>query len=294
MIDKSRMKKGMIALYVGIFGNIALFVIKFAIGIFSGSIALTNDAFHSLSDFLATVVVLLGYKTSLRPADASHPYGHYKAEPLVGLGVALSLVGMSVFLAYNAISNVSSAVEPKSIALLAVLISIVVKECMARYSFGVGRELRSPAIEATAYDHRSDALSSVVAFFGILATKFGLSFLDPVAGFIIAMMICYYGFKVGKKNVDMLMDRSPKDKLLREIRERTMEVPGVLGIQRVRGRQMGGKALLDMHIDVDPNISVIRAHEISHAAQKSLEELDWVRSVLVHVCPYGVKIGEED
>ncbi|VUT23662.1 MAG: ferrous iron efflux protein F [Candidatus Methanolliviera sp. GoM_oil] len=287
-------EKGMIALYMGIFGNIALFVIKFAIGIFSGSIALTNDAFHSLSDFLATVVVLLGYKTSLKPADASHPYGHYKAEPLVGLGVALSLVGMSVFLAYNAILNISREIEPKNIALLAVLISIVVKECMARYAFSVERELRSPAIEATAYDHRSDALSSVVAFFGILAAKFGLSFLDPVAGFIIAMMICYYGFKVGKKNVDMLMDKSLEDGLLREIGERAMEVPGVLGIHRVRSRQMGGKAVLDMHIDVDPNISVIRAHEISHAVQKSLEELDWVRSVLVHVCPYGVKIGKED
>jgi cation diffusion facilitator family transporter len=288
------MKKGLIAIYVGIFGNIALFVLKLAIGIFSGSIALTNDAFHSLSDFLATFIVLLGYKTSLRPADASHPYGHHKADPLVGLGVALSLAGMSVFLAYDAISNVSRGIEPKGIALFAVLISIIVNEGMAMYCFGVGKELKSPAIEATAYDHRSDALSSVVAFVGITGAKFGFKFLDPIAGLIIAIMICYFGFKVGKKNIDMLMDKVPDERLLKEIRQKAKEVEGVLDVHKIRARQLGKMVALDMHVDVDPEISVIKAHKIAHSVQKRLEELEEVESVLVHVCPSGVKIGKED
>jgi cation diffusion facilitator family transporter len=255
---------------------------------------LTNDAFHSLSDFLATFIVLLGYKTSLRPADASHPYGHHKAEPLVGLGVALSLSGMSVLLAYDAFSNVSSGIEPKSIALLVVLISIIVKEGMVRFCFKVGKELRSLAIEATAYDHRSDALSSVVAFVGIFGAQFGFGFLDPMAGFIIAIMICYLGLKVGKKNIDKLMDKSPDDKLLKEIKRKAMEVSGVLDVHRVRARQIGDGVILDMHVDVSPNISVMEAHEIAHSVQNKLEEHEEVESALVHVCPYGVKIGKED
>ncbi len=156
---------------------------------------------------------------------------------------------MGVLLAYDAISNVSRGIEPKSIALFA------------------------------------------VSFFG---AQFGFEFLDSLTGFIIAIMICYFGFKVGKKNIDMLMDRSPDDELLKEIKQEAMEVSGVLDVHRVRARQLGEEVALDMHVDVDPEISVLEAHEIAHSVQKKLEELEEVESALVHICPYGTKIGEED
>jgi len=287
-------KKGKGSLYLGIFGNLGLFILKLAFGIFAGSIALINDAFHSLSDFLSSSLALMGFRVSLAPADSSHPYGHHKAEPLAGLGVAIFLAGAASFLAYNAFSHISPQTPPKSVALTISLISIISKEIMARYCFRIGNLLKSPSIKATAYDHRSDALSSVAAFLGILGARAGFKFLDPLVGFIISIMILYFSFKIGKKNIDMLMDKVPSRYLVKKITERATEVKGVLDIHNVRVRQLDEEVGLDMHVEVAPGISLIEAHKIAHRVQEKLEEMEEVSTALIHICPQGVKIGEED
>jgi len=293
MKGKRRKDEGKLSFYLGIFGNIALFILKFIVGTFSGSIALINDAFHSLSDFLSTTIAYIGYTASIRPADKSHPYGHEKAESIGGFIVALFLLGMGIFLAYNSIRNITTE-QPKNIALFAVTVSIISKELMARYCFRVADKLNSPAIKATAYDHRSDALSSLVAFVGVLGAILGIYFLDSVAGFILAILIFYYGIKVCRENINILMDRSPPQEVINLINNEVKKIPGVVGIHRIRARRMGRDFVIDMHVDVDPSISLITAHEIAHDVEKKLEDSGRVESVLVHICPSGIKIGEED
>ncbi|RZN64140.1 MAG: cation transporter [Candidatus Methanoliparum thermophilum] len=293
MRSKKKRDEGIFSFYLGIFGNIALFIFKFIIGIFSGSIALISDSFHSLSDFLSTIIAYVGYITSIRPADKSHPYGHEKAESIAGFIVALFLLGLGILLAYNSIKNITTE-QPKSIALFAVAVSIVSKEIMARYCFYIADKLNSPAIKAAAYEHRSDALSSIVAFVGVLGAILGIYFLDSVAGFILAVMIFYYGIKVCRENVNILMDKSPSQEIIDLVNNEIKNIPGVLGVHRLRARRMGRNFIIDMHIDVDPSISLITAHKISHAVEKKLEDSGRIASVIVHVCPSGIKIGEED
>ena len=275
------------AFYLGIFGNIGLFILKLCFGIFGKSIALINDACHSFSDLLATSVALLGFRISLRPKDISHHYGHYKAEPLVGLFVALTLVAIGVITGYRAIlSIIKGPVAPKSIAAVAALISILGKELMAKYCFRVGKLLNSTSIMATAYDHRSDALSSIPVFLAIICARVGFKFLDPLAGFFVSCTICYFAYKVGRDNIGMLMDQAPDKKFLDKIKEEISKVDGVLGMHKVRVRQLGRGTSIDLHIEVDSKSSVIEGDKIANAVREQLENLEEVDSALVHICPH--------
>jgi cation diffusion facilitator family transporter len=183
-----------------------------------------------------------------------------------------------------------TAETPGGIALWVALFSILLKELLARYSFKVGNRLKSPTIRALAADHRSDELSSLLAFIGILGAKLGLPVLDPLAGLIIALIIIFMGLRVGKRNVDMLMDKAPGPDLLEKIRNEACAVEGVHGIHSVRARQLGEEVGIDMHVEVDPELSIREAHRIAHDVQDRLEILDEVASALVHICPRGESV----
>jgi cation diffusion facilitator family transporter len=292
MLTSRDRRKGTFVLRFGIFGNILLFALKLSIGLISRSVALVNDAFNSLSDVFASILALLGYRTSQAPLDRDHHYGHRKAEPLCALGVALLIVLMGAFLAYSTIGRLGSTETPGGLALWVAAFSILLKEILARYSLKIGNRLKSPTIRALAVDHRSDELSSFLAFIGILGAKLGIPVLDPLAGLIIALIIVLVGLRVGKRNVDMLMDKAPDPRSLEIIRTCALSVEGVLGVHRVRARQLGEEVSLDLHVEVDSNLSIREAHEIAHRVQDCLESLDDVASALVHVCPKG-ESGEQ-
>jgi cation diffusion facilitator family transporter len=278
-------KRGERVLVLGILGNLFLFGLKALVGAISGSLALLNDGFNSLSDTMSSVLALIGFRASRKPKDQSHHYGHRKAEPLAGFVVSLFIVLMGAFLAYETAQRIGHPEIPGGIAVWAAVAAILLKEVLARYSLSVGRRLRSPSIKALAHDHRGDVLSSTVALVGIVGARLGFPLLDPAAGFLVALIIVYMGFRVGKENVDMLMDRAPNPDLLERIESEARSVHGVLGVHSVRARKLGEDVTLDLHVEVDPDLRMREADRIAHRVQRRLESMEEISSALPHLCP---------
>ncbi len=291
-IDYSYGEKVVIACIVG---NILLSLFKLLAGIFGNSKAMLADALHSASDIVATSVVLVGIRIAKKPADSEHPYGHGKME-----SISAGIVGvLLIFAAVSIIKNITESIvdhsfgTPTFLALVAAVISIIVKETMYRISFNAGKRINSEAIIADAWHHRSDAFSSVAAFLGILGgivgSRLGISYLeylDPIAGVAVACLIFKVAYDVLARSFHGLMDSSPEDEKIRSIREEVTNTEGVASIPMIKGRYVGQFLFIDMDIEVDPKITVEAGHDIAERVKiKAIETVADVCEVMVHVEP---------
>jgi cation diffusion facilitator family transporter len=200
---------------IGLVGNIILTVLKFIAGIVGRSPAMVADAVHSLSDVVATAVVYVSLKISSKPPDEKHPLGHGHAETLAAFFVGLTLFGTAIYIVFEAVHTLSRGdySEPGKLALVGALVSIVVKELMFRYTLRVGKATKSTAIVANAWDHRSDAYSSLAALVGIAGAILGYPFLDPVSCLIIACFIGKVSIEIFTENINLVMDVMVNKKL---------------------------------------------------------------------------------
>ena len=276
-------------------GNILLSIFKGIAGYLGGSKAMIADAFHSASDVLATIVVYFSIKIAGRPVDKGHPYGHGKIEPLAAAFVGITLVIAAYFIVKGIIESIvaQSFNAPSIIALIAAVVSIVVKEIMYRETYKVGQKLNSDSIKANAWDHRSDAYSSIGTFFGILGSIAGkhlgidfLKYLDPVAGILVASLIFKIAFEILGGAIKGLMDAHPGDDKLEDIWKVVESVEGVVSIDWIRARYIGSHLMVDMAIVVDAKKSVHEGHVIADAVRdRVLEKVNNTGEVLVHVNP---------
>lgn len=288
MDRRLRVKEGKRGAYIGIFGNILLFAIKLPLGIVGNSYALVAAAFHTFSDALSSVVVLIGFHIISKPADEEHQYGHGDAEAIAGLVVAILIVVIGFEVGKSSILRVMrpSIQVPGMIAVVGAFISVVGNLIMARMESRIGREIRSPSLLADSAHHASDALSSVIVIGGILLSKAGFAFLDPLAGFMVALFIVKAGFDVGRENLGMLMGVVSTPELVEEIKNLSMTVEGVEGVHSVKVHYVGASANVQLHIEVDSDMRVVDADRVAHRVQaRIVSEMDDVMSVLVHVCP---------
>ncbi|MFH1552552.1 MAG: cation diffusion facilitator family transporter [Candidatus Omnitrophota bacterium] len=277
--------------WLGILSNILLFAIKLFAGIFGRSQAMIADAFHTASDALTSVGVLVGFKIAEKPADEHHPFGHGRAESIAAKIVSLVLILVGLGIAYSSarVLITGNITEPGSIALIAGIISICVKEFTYRRVISAGKKINSVSLKADAYHHRSDALSSIAAIIGIAGAKLGKTFMDPLAGIIVAGFIIKMGVETFHMAYDELMDAAPPEELRRKIEKTVMMVAGVKEVKRIMVRKTGIEFFIEVIIGVDSSQTVEKAHQITINIKRHIcKAMPNVRDVIVHVEPCGV------
>jgi cation diffusion facilitator family transporter len=286
---KHRLEEGKKGAYIGIGGNLLLFIIKFPLGLFGNSFALVADSFHTLSDALSSLVVLVGFQAAAKPADEKHHYGHGDAEAITGLVVAMLIVLIGFEIGRESVVQMikKTISAPENIAIAGAVISIIGNWYMTRKEAEIGRQIRSPSLLADSVHHASDALSSVVVLFGIVLSRAGYEFIDPLAGLFVGLFIIKTGFNVGRENIDMLMGMVPDVGLIDEINKRALTVEGVHGVHSIKVHYVGVMANVQIHIEVENEMRIIDADRLSHKVQaKIVSELEDVETALVHVCPF--------
>jgi len=274
---------------VGLVTNVALAIFKLLAGIFGFSYAMIADAIHSMSDCLATGTVYVGLRIGEKPPDESHPYGHGNAETIAAFLVALIILATGVFVGISAVQLIAHKQfeTPATIALAAAAISIVTKEGMFRYTLKVGKRNNSPALIANAWDHRSDAYSSVAALAGILGARLAFQYLDPIAGLVVSALIVKMSLTLLRSNVGILMDERPEPALLARIRAAVLEVKGVKAIDNIKAHRRGSTFTIDIEVAVDSNLTVEQGHQVAFKVKsKLLHNIEHVQEVMVHVNPY--------
>ena len=282
--------KGIRSTIIGIFISIILALIKGITGIVGHSYALLADAIESMSDVFTSGILLLGLKTSLKPADKDHPYGHGKAEALSALVIALGLlIAAGIIIHASIINIITPHKSPAAFTLWVLILVIVVKEWLSRYVHKIGTEIGSAGVKADAFHHRSDAITSAAAFIGISISLIGgkgFESADDFAALTASAIILINGYRIARPAIDELMDASPDEDILAAIRIAALAASGVLDIEKLLVRKTGGGYFVDIHVIVDGNLSVTQGHKISHDVKDTIMVKEpMVRNVLVHIEP---------
>ncbi len=282
--------KAVKTIYFSIFGNLLLAVIKYIAGLFGNSYALIADAIESATDTFSSVLVLLGLKYASRPADENHPYGHGRIEPLITFLVVGFLIVSAVFIAKESIYNIQNPhAPPKGWTLIVLGVIILWKEMSYQIVIRKSKETNSSSLKADAWHHRSDAITSVAAFIGItiaLVVGEGFESADDWAALFASGFILYNCYHIFRPALGEIMDENMHHDLIDIIREKSVEVPGVIAIEKCLVRKVGMKYQVDLHAVVDAEISVRKGHEISHDLKDYLlYQIPEIANVLVHIEP---------
>ena len=268
--------------------NLWLSIMQIAGGVLSQSQALIADGLHTLSDLAGDGLVYLTARHSNALPDRDHPYGHRRFETLVSIIIGLVLLGVAVGISLNAadrLLNPETLVAPSGWALAIAFLAIAAKEGLYHYTIKVARQTRSRMLQASAWHHRSDALSSIVVLVGVAgAVLFDLAYLDALAAIVISGMLALIGGKMTWGGVQELLDAALDEDKMRQIGDTIIAVDGVEGFHQLRSRQMGGAALVDVHIEVSPRISVTEGDHIAERVRAALLEfVPEVEDVTIHV-----------
>lgn len=275
------------AILITLLGNLALAIGKGIAAYYSDSVAVYADAANSASDVLYSLLMILGLWMAMQPPDLSHPQGHSRFEPLVGLAVAFAMTYAGYEAGRAAIERFlvgGSAVEP-GLPTLALLASAAVKAGMFLAIRRVAETLSSPALAVTARDNLSDVLTSGAAFLGVFGSRFLHPLLDPIGGALVALWIFRAAFEAAQENLKYLTGAGAPRELRQEIAEVAGQVPGVLRVHQVITEYVGPQLVADLHINVDGHISLYEAHRISDAVQEAVAALAEVDRAYVHVEP---------
>ena len=278
---------------ISIILNCLLTLIKFISGVISKSSAMISDSVHSLSDVLSTFVVIIGVKISNKKADSDHPYGHERIECVSAIILSGMLFIVGALIGISGIKNVTNStnlVMPGVLALIASIISIISKEAMYQYTIRVSKKINSSALKADAWHHRSDALSSIGSFIGILGSRLGFKIFDPLASVIISLCIIKVSIDIFKDAIDKMVDKSCDKEVIDKVINVIEKNENVKNIDDIKTRQFGNKAYVDVEISVDENLLLKDAHKVAEEIHDSVEnEIDFVKHCMVHVNPYEVK-----
>lgn len=262
--------------------NFLLTSVKFAAGILGTSTAMVADAAHSLSDLITDIAVIVGLRVAKKPGDSTHNYGHGKIETLAAAFTGLVLVAAAFGIFWGGLQktisyyNGEGLPEPSRITLVVALISIVSKEWLYRYTIVCGREINSDAVIANAWDHRSDALSSLGTMLGIGGAIFlggQWVVLDPLTAIVISLLIFKVAFDISYKNLNELLEASLDLETYRSIEDVLSSTEGVLGFHELKTRKIGNAMAADVHIEVDRDLNIVDAHEISTQIENRLKKV---------------------
>ncbi len=280
------------AALVGMAVTLCLGIAKFLGGWLGHSLALLSDSLHSFGDALSSASVLGALWLSEQPPDREHPYGHTRIETIAASNVALLLLGSGVWVAYKAISTWNEpSPTPHGYTLAIAFASVVMNEAVFRYSLRVAKSAGSKSIEASAWDQRLDVFGSLVVLLSLAISIWAgpdWHFVDHFAALIVAGTILFAGGRIFWGSLQDLMDRQADPELLDRVRRLALETPGVRGVEKLFIRKSGLEHFVDVHVEVDPDISVREGHQIGHAVKDRLvSQIVTVRDVLVHIEPFA-------
>ncbi len=294
IMDKNTSKTENInkTLIITIILNMFLLIIKIIAGLMVGSTALIADGVHSGSDVITSVGVIIGVKMSQKPRDEEHHYGHGKIETITTFLLSIVLIYVGVKIGYSAFIAViqKKQVHFTYFALFTALISIIIKEIQYQITFRVGTKEQSPALIADSWHHRSDALSSIASFIGILGARYEIYILDGLAGLVVSIIIIKVGVKIFIDCFQQLIDVSIHTDEIDNVKNIITNKTDTEYISDMRTRRYGTKVFIDISICVNPNINIYEGHEIAKEVENIIkEEIDNVKDVIVHVNPYCYK-----
>ena len=286
---EERNRQTKIVAIVGTVVNLVLAVVKILFGYLGHSQALIVDGVHSLSDLLSDLLVLVASHHANQEPDAEHPYGHgrFETAATLALGILLALVGIGI--GWDSVERLllhEETAVPTQLALYAAVFSILANEGLYWYSIIVAKRLKSKMLEANAWHHRSDAVSSIVVLVGIVGTQLGIENLDTIAAVIVSLMIIKIGWSLGWQALEELVDKSLDEDEVAKVSKLIDNVDGVHSIHMLRTRKSGHLSAADVHVLVDPGLSVSEGHMIAVAVEDQLKNnVDHLSDITVHIDP---------
>lgn len=281
---------------ISIVVNVLLSAIKFVVGVIANSGAMISDAIHSVSDVFSTIIVMIGANAAAKDPDQEHPYGHDRMECIAAIVLAIVLFITGIGVGITGVKkifggNYGDLAVPGALALVAAVISIVVKEGMFWYTRFYGKKVDSTALLADAWHHRSDALSSVGSFIGILGARLGFPICDPLASVVICLFIVKAAYNICKEALDKMVDKSYDDETERKMSDLIKSQEGVISLDLLMTRMFGSKLYVDVEIGADENTPLRDSHAIAENVHNAIEaNFPKVKHCMVHVNPVELKI----
>lgn len=262
---------------------------KLLAGHFGRSEAVFADGMESAADFVAILSSMVALRIGSQPYDKEHPYGHGRAESIAAIIVSLVIFTTGLWILYRSAHTIidRSYVVPQGIAVAAAFVTIIVKEALYRFSFRVGKHLGSPAILAAAKDHRKDAITSVSTLVGVTGAFFGVAVLDPLAAGITSFFIFHIGYETFMGAAHEIMDGRPEDECVDDIVKIAEAVEGVEHVHEIKCRRSGQYLIVDLKLDMPPEMTVKRSHAIAtEVKQLIFEKYHHVGDVMIHINPH--------
>jgi cation diffusion facilitator family transporter len=273
----------------GVASSAALAALKISVGLAAHSVAVVSDGIESGADFVTAALVWMGLWIAAKPADRDHPYGHGRFEILAGLAIGMLLAAVGTGICVRSVEERNVAHVPALFAVWALLASVSVHGTFAAVKIRVGRRTRSASLTADGFHDLVDLFSGCVALAAVLLSNFftGWQAADHYGGFVIGLIVIFLGLRITRETALQLMDTMPDDPQMQQIRAAALQVPGALAIEKCYARKTGLRYHVDLHLEVDPGLTVLESHGIAHEVQLRVKtDLDWVEDVLVHVEPH--------
>ena len=278
---------------IALFGlaiNLFLAGAKILAGLIGHAYVLIADGIESALDVGGSIVIWGGLTVAARPPDATHPYGHGKAEPIAAVVVAVGVLAAALGLAIQSVREIFLPHHaPAPYTLVVLIVAVIIKEILYRYVIRFGREMESTAVKTDAWHHRIDAMTSIAAFIGISVALIGgtpWQSADDWSALFACALIGANGYRLLRPALFEIMDTAPRGKIVRSIRRAARSVPGVIEVEKCRARKMGLDFYVDLHVGVDGTISVYEGHEIAHQVKRAIQQSDSrIADVLVHIEP---------
>lgn len=274
---------------IGFWVNAALMVMKLLAGHFGNSEAVFADGMESAADFVAILSTMIALRIGRKPFDEGHPYGHGRAESIAAILVALVIFVTGGWILLRSIHTIIDKTFeiPSVIAVVAAFITIVVKEFLFRYSSRVGTKLESPALLASAKDHRKDAITSISTLIGVTGAFFGVTVMDPIAAGITSVFIFHIGYETFMSASHDLMDGRPSEGFVTEIVRLSEQVLGVEHVHEIKARRSGQYVIVDLKLEMDPEMTVKKSHAIATEVKRRIfERFPNVGDVMIHINPH--------
>ncbi|MEA3515000.1 MAG: cation diffusion facilitator family transporter [Nanoarchaeota archaeon] len=272
---------------ITIIGNICLLIFKLAIGLITNSIAVISDAINSAIDCLTSIIIYICMKVAAKHPDECHPFGHHRAEPIAAIVISVLTTIIGVEIIHKSFSRLfdSQAIHISVYLAAVYLVVILVKGFLFIYTKQVIKITKSEALKAIIVDHRNDMLVSGLIIISFFIAMAGYSKIDPILGILIGIYIIKTGVDIGLQNLKYLMGESPSPRLLATIKKTALGIEGVIGVHDVKAHYIGVMLNVELHIEVNHKISLRKANDIEKRVQKSIEAIDEIERVFVHIDP---------
>lgn len=284
--DRNRLIQN--TLTIALVGNIFSVVVKLLFGFLANSIAMIADAIHSIFDSISSVIGIYGVRASVKPPDLEHPYGHRKFEYIASIGIATMVFIAGFNIIHEAIERVISATTLKVtfFSYLAIVFSMIISLTVSLYERRVGVQTSSVILVADASHSFTDVLASLVVIIGLIGTEMGYAYADPVAAVIVCSIIAFIGISMFKKASSVLVDRGISQDTIYEIEAVAKSIKKDIGFHSIRGRIVGDKIYVDMHVTINGNKSVKYAHSIADLLEKELKKrIEGIEEVIIYIEP---------